>query len=176
MSVVASETPLSALVDALTAGDRVRADAWLGAVEDEAAQALSAADVQRIVSVAGRLSRARRRAEAVAPDWDGLALMGTLGTALRAGVTGLQLALRRAAPTPIPDTVAAVTAPRPTVRERVLDALDEQPRRPADVAVRAGVGRRQVLRALAELVESGAAEPAVGVAEDRRARFYRRAD
>lgn len=165
------------LTQALTEGRSDDAMQVLRALEDEANQALAAGELAGIVSIRGRMSRLRRVAAAADPQWEGLQRMLVLDRALGSAVTGLQLALRRELPVPIPDHVieaAERPVPRLTIRQRVLDALDDKPRRPIELGQRTGVPKRQLQRALGELVSTGKVRPVVAAAEDNRAAFYQR--
>jgi hypothetical protein len=147
------------------------------ALEDEANAALAACELAAIVSIRGRMSRLRRAAAAADPQWEGLQRMFVLDRALGSAVTGLQLAQRRELPVPIPERVTEAAerpAPRPTIRQRVLKALDDKPRRPVELGQRAGLPKRQLQRALGELVAAGKARPVAAATEDNRAAFYQR--
>jgi predicted Rossmann fold nucleotide-binding protein DprA/Smf involved in DNA uptake len=165
------------LVDALTDGRRDDAAQVLATLEDESNAALAAGELASIVSARGQLSRLRRAAATADPQWEGVQQMRVLDRALGSAVTGMQLALRRELPVPIPEHVieaARRRPPRPTVRQRVLNALDDKPRRPIELGRRTGVPKRQLQRALGELVEAGKAQTVVAAAEDARAAFYHR--
>lgn len=165
------------LVDALTDGRGDDAAQVLVTLEDEANAALATGELAAIVSARGQLSRLRRAAATVDPQWGGVQQMLVLDRALGSAVTGMQLALRRELPAPIPEHVAEAASrrpPRPTVRQRVLNALDDKPRRPIELGERTGVPKRQLQRALGELVAAGKAQPVVAAAEDERAAFYQR--
>jgi hypothetical protein len=165
------------LVDALADGRSDDAAQVLGALEDEVNAALASGELAAIVSIRGRMSRLRRAAAAADPQWDGVQRMLVLDRALGSAVTGLQLALRRELPVPIPGDIAEAAerpAPRPTIRQRVLDALDDKPRRPVELGQRTGVPKRQLQRALGELVAAGKARAVAAAAEDDRAAFYQR--
>lgn len=165
------------LVEALGDGRGEEASKILQSLEDEANAALAGGDLAPIISIRGRMSRLRRAAAAADPEWAGFERMLVLDRALGSAVTGLQLALRRELPVPIPRQVAEAAgrpAPRATVRQRVLDALDDKPRRPIDLRQRTGVPKRQLQRALSELVAAGKVRPVAAAAEDERAAFYQR--
>ena len=169
--------PRRALLDALAAERTDDAAQLLGALEDEANAALASGELAAIVSIRGRMSRLRRAAAAVDPHWEGVQRMLVLDRALGSAVTGLQLALRRELPLPIPAHVTDAAnrpAARSTVRQRVLNALDDKPRRPVELGERSGVPKRQLQRALGELVAAGKARPVEAAAEDDRAAFYQR--
>jgi predicted Rossmann fold nucleotide-binding protein DprA/Smf involved in DNA uptake len=165
------------LTDALTDGRSDDAAQMLGDLEDEANAALAAGELAAIVSIRGRMSRLRRAAATVDAQWDGVQRMLVLDRALGSALTGMQLALRRELPVPIPERVTEAAerhAPRPTIRQRVLNALDDKPRRPVELGQRTGVPKRQLQRALGELVAAGKARPVAAAAEDDRAAFYQR--
>ena len=165
------------LIEALEASRYADADRLLGGLEDEANGALADGRLEGIVSIRGRMSRLRRAAVATDPEWSGISRMQALDRALGSAITGLQLALRREQPLPIPERVATAArrgAARPTVRERVLAALDDKPRRPFEITSRTGIGKRQLYRALGELVASGKARTVDTGTEDGRAAFYQR--
>jgi hypothetical protein len=165
------------LIEALSARRYRDADRLLSALEDEANAALAEGELERIVSTRGRMSRLRRVAAGADPDWPGVQRMLTLDRALGSAVTGLQLALRRGQRLPVPERVAAAGRGRagtPTVRARVLAALDDKPRRPVELLSRTGIGKRQLQRALGELVASGKARAVHSAADDDRASFYQR--
>ncbi len=165
------------LTEALAEGRGDAAAQILGAVEDEANAALAAGELAAIVSIRGRMSRLRRAAATTDPQWDGVQRMLVLDRALGSAVTGLQLALRRELPVPIPEHVTEAAerpAPRPTIRQRVLNGLDDKPRRPIELGRRTGVPKRQLQRALGELVATGKARTVAAAAEDDRAAFYQR--
>jgi hypothetical protein len=165
------------LLGALADGRGDEAARVLGALEDEANAALAAGELAAIVSARGRLSRLRRAAATVEPDWEGVQRMLVLDRALGSAATGLQLVLRRELPAPLPvHVIEAVERPTPrlTIRQRVLDALDDQPRRPVELGQRTGVPKRQLQRALRELIAAGKARPVATAAEDKRAAFYQR--
>jgi hypothetical protein len=52
--------------------------------------------------------------------------------------------------------------------------LDDKPRRPVELGQRTGVPKRQLQRALGELVAADKARPVPTAAEDDRAAFYQR--
>lgn len=165
------------LVEALSDGRCAEADGVLDQLEDEANDALAAGQLDQLVSLRGRTSRLRRAAAAIDAEWQGVGRMQTLDRALDSAITGLQLALRREQPVPIPERVATASrrpAARPTVRERVLAALDDKPRRPTEITSRTGIEKRQLQRALGELVAGGKARIVDVGAEDGRAAFYQR--
>jgi hypothetical protein len=165
------------LVDALADGRSDDAAQVLGALEDEVNAALAGGELAAIASIRGRMSRLRRAAATADPHWEGVRRMLVLDRALGSAVTGLQLALRRELPVPIPEHVTEAAerpAPRLTIRQRVLNALDDKPRRPVELGQRTGVPKRQLQRALGELVASGKARPVAAAAEDDRAAFYQR--
>jgi len=165
------------LVDALTNGRGNDAAQVLAMLEDEANAALAAGELAAIVSARGQLSRLRRAAVTADPHWKGAQHMLVLDRALGSAVTGMQLALRRELSVPIPEHVTEAASrrpPRPTVRQRVLNALDDKPRRPIELGQRTGVPKRQLQRALGELVAAGRAQTVVAAAEDDRAAFYQR--
>jgi hypothetical protein len=87
----------------------------LRALEDKANAALAAGEPTEIVSIRGRMARLRRAAEATDPQWDGVKRMLLLDRALVSAVTGIQLALRRERPVPIPEHVAKAAEPREQV-------------------------------------------------------------
>ncbi|MTD47432.1 hypothetical protein GKE82_25535 [Conexibacter sp. W3-3-2] len=166
-----------ALVNALTGCELERSQELLGTVEEAVSVALSSGDVSHLVSVRGQTSRLRRAASAAAPEWDGLAQMVTYDRLLAAAITGLQLALRREQGAAVPEDVrraARSAAPKLTIREQVLKALDDKPRRPLEIMQRTGVGKRQTQRALGELVKSGQARPVIAASADDRSAFYQR--
>lgn len=173
-----SQTSLRrSLVEALGDGRNDDAVQVLGVLEEEANAALATGELAAIVAIRGRMSRLRRAAAATDPAWEGLGRMKVLDRALGSAVTGLQLALRRELPVPIPDQVAETAnrpAPRPTIRQCVLNALDDKPRRPTELGQLTGVSKRQLLRALGELVAAGKARTVAAVTEDDRAAFYQR--
>jgi hypothetical protein len=165
------------LVDALADGRSDDATRVLGALEDEANAALAAGELAAIVSIRGRMSRLRRAAVGADPQWEGVQRMLVLDRALGSAVTGLQLAFRRELPVPIPERVTEAAErpdPRPTIRQLVLNALDDKPRRPVELGQRTGVSKRQLQRALGELVAAGKARPVAAAVEDNRAAFYQR--
>jgi hypothetical protein len=165
------------LVDALADGRSDDATQVLGALEERANAALEAGEPAAIVSIRGRMSRLRRAAAAADPKWEGVQRMLVLDRALGSAVTGLQLVLRRELPVPIPQHVTEAAerpAARLTIRQRVLNALDDKPRRPVELGQRTGVPKRQLQRALGELVAAGKARPVAEAAEDDRAAFYQR--
>jgi hypothetical protein len=165
------------LVDALADGRDDDAAQVLVALEDEANAALAKGELAAVVSARGQLSRLRRAAATADPEWDGIQRMLVLDRVLGSTVTGMQLALRRELPVPIPEHVIEAAnrrPPRPTVRQLVLNALDDKPRRPVELGQRTGVPKRQLQRALGELVEAGKAQTVVAAAEDARAAFYQR--
>lgn len=156
---------------------RAAAEEVLAAVEGAADRALSSGDVSQLVAVRGQLARLRRAAAAADPEWDGALRMLTYDRMLGSAVTGLQLALRREQGASIPDDVrqaASRNAPKLTIREQVLAALDDKPRRPLEIMQRTGVGKRQAQRALGELVRSGKVRTVKVAADDDRAAFYQR--
>lgn len=175
-----AETPRSlrhSLMEALGDGRSDDAARVLGVLEDEANAALAAGELKVIASVRGRLSRLRRAAVDAHPDWEGVQRMLVLDRALGSAITGLQLALRRELPVPLPGHVAEAAerpTPRPTIRQRVLDGLDDKPRRPMELGQRTGVSKRQLHRALRELVAGGLARPIAAASQDDRAAFYQR--
>ena len=165
------------LVDALTDGRGDDAAQVLVTLEDEANAALAAGELAAIVSARGQLSRLRRVAATADPQWEGVQRMLVLDRALGSAVTGMQLALCRELPVPIPEHVieaASRRPPRPTVRQRVLNALDDKPRRPIELGQRTGVPTRQLQRALGDLVDAGKAQTVVAAAEDAREACYQR--
>jgi hypothetical protein len=130
------------LVDALADGRSDDAAQVLGALEDEANAALAAGELATIASIRGRTSRLRRATAAADPHWEGVQRMLVLDRALGSAVAGVQLALRRELPVPIPEHVTEAAerpAPRLTIRQRVLNALDDKPRRPVELGQRTGV-------------------------------------
>lgn len=165
------------LIEALTDGRSDDAAEMLSLLEDEANAALAAGELPRIVSIRGRISRLRRAAMTADSRWEGIQRMLVLDRALGSAVTGMQLALRREMPAPLPTRIAEAAerpTPRPTIRQRVLDALDDKPRRPIELTQRTGVPKRQLQRALSELVCDGKARPVATAGEDQRAAFYQR--
>lgn len=169
---------VEALPDALAEGNHAEADRMLQALEDEASNVLTEGQLDGLVAVRGRVSRLRRVALDTDPTWAGIARMRALDRMLGSAVTGLALVLRRQQPVEIPERVAAAAQgppSRPTARERVLAALDDKPRRPVELSSRTGIGKRQLHRALGELVASGKAHAVSSAAEDDRAAFYKRA-
>jgi hypothetical protein len=166
------------LTEALSAHRYEDAAVVLEALEAEANQALAGGEIEALVSIRGRMSRLRRAAAAEDANWPGLDRMCAVDRTLGAAVTGLQLALRREQPLEVPERVARAARPRrtsrPTVRERALAALDDKPRRPVEIMTSTGIGKRQLFRALNELVERGQARPIGTAAGDERASFYQR--
>ncbi len=165
------------LIDALEEERDDDATQVLAKLEDQANAALATGELAAIVSARGQLSRLRRAAVTADPQWQGVQRMLLLDRALGSAITGMQLALRRELPVPIPEHVSDAAnqrSPPPTIRQLVLNALDDKPRRPIDLGQRTGVSKRQLQRALRELVATGRAQTVVGAVEDARAAFYQR--